>query len=77
MGIDEIVQGLRMELADNTIGKVTYLTITANLPRQAPLKTNPLTVNVVRALELRTIPFDTGLRFDVDGSEHLLFWDLL
>ena len=76
MGIDEIVQSLRVELTDNAIGEITDLPIAAYLSWQPTLKTTPLPVNVVRTFELRTIPFNAGLRLDVDGGEHALFWGL-
>jgi hypothetical protein len=70
MGIDKIVQGLRVKLANNTVGEVADLTIATYLSWQSALEAAPLTVNVVRAFELRAIPLNAGLRLYVDRSEH-------
>lgn len=72
MGVDEVVQGLHVELAHNTIDEIADLPIATHLPWEPALETAPLTINVVRAFELRAIPLDAGLRLYVDGSEHEL-----
>jgi hypothetical protein len=61
MGIDEIIQGLRVELANDAVGEVTDLTIATDLSWQSTLEPHSLPVNVVRTFELRTIPLYAGL----------------
>lgn len=70
MGVDEVVQRLRVELAHDPIDVVRDPTIAADLPRQATLKPNPLSVDVGVALKLRAITLDAGVRTDVDGYQH-------
>jgi hypothetical protein len=72
MGVDKVIQSLRVKLIYNTANKVANLPIATHLSWQPALKATPLTINVVRPFELRTIPFNTGLGLYVDRSQHLL-----
>jgi hypothetical protein len=50
----------------NAIQTILQRTEPANLTRQATLETNPLSVNVVAAFKLRSVPLDAGFRANND-----------